>query len=85
MLTLQSSNLELNSVKEKDKIEFVIMYQGRPYDCVRSGGRTISKSLTKFCNQIVGKELKFEYKGKVVNGTEVVEMFAGGVIFGFNV
>jgi len=82
------SSLVLNkgyvSVKKMDKIEFVIMYQGRPYDCLRSGGRTISKSLIKFCNQIVGKELKFEYKGKVINGTEGVELFRGGVIFAFN-
>ena len=72
------------SADRKEKVKFEITYQDRSYSCSRSKDRTIKASLKKFCKEIIGEELRFEFRGKPLTGTEGAEDFEGGKIFAIN-
>jgi len=77
--TAREASLNI-SVQRKEKVKFEITYQDRSYNCSRSKDRTIKASLIKFCKDIIGKELRFEFHGEPLTGTEVTQVFDGGVI-----
>jgi len=72
------------SADRKEKVKFEITYQDRSYSCSRSKDRTIKASLKKFCKETIGEELRFEFRGKPLTGTEGAEDFEGGKIFAIN-
>jgi len=76
--TARKSSLNMSGSKER--VKFEIIYQDRSYSCSRSRDRTIEASLRKCCKEIIGKELRFEFHGKPLTGTEGVEGFDGGII-----
>ena len=68
------------SVGKKERVRFNIRYKDRSYSCSRSKGNLIKGSLKKFCKQFIGKDLQFEFDGKILTGLEVVERFSGSNI-----
>eukprot|EP00092_Neocalanus_flemingeri_P089729 GFUD01113566.1.p1 GENE.GFUD01113566.1~~GFUD01113566.1.p1 ORF type:complete len:405 (-),score=73.81 GFUD01113566.1:28-1242(-) len=82
--TARESSLN-RSVIRKEKLQFKIVYKGKSYDCSRNKRHTIQRSLSKFCKDIVGKELRFEFQGKTLTGKEGVEDFVGRKIVALDV
>ena len=66
-----------------DIVQFQISYLDTSYNCSRSEGH--KGSLKKFCKNIVGRDLSFEFEGKTVTGLERVELFSGRVILAYSV
>lgn len=58
---------------------FSILYENCHYSCSRSKGGQIKSSLKKFCKH-VGKDLKFEYQGRLLTGEEIVDSFSGSTL-----
>ena len=68
------------SVGKKERVRFNIRYKDRSYSCSRSRGNLIKGSLKKFCKQFIGKDLHYEFDGKILTGLELAERFSGGEI-----
>eukprot|EP00092_Neocalanus_flemingeri_P019354 GFUD01020964.1.p1 GENE.GFUD01020964.1~~GFUD01020964.1.p1 ORF type:complete len:436 (-),score=82.40 GFUD01020964.1:28-1335(-) len=82
--TARESSLNRSTIR-KEKVQFKIVYQGKSYDCSRNKRHTIQRSLSKFCKDLIGKELRFEFQGKTLTGKEGVEDFVGGKIVALDV
>jgi hypothetical protein len=67
-------------VGKKERVRFNIRYKDRSYSCSRSRGNLIKGSLKKFCKQFIGKDLHYEFDGKILTGLELAERFSGGEI-----
>jgi len=63
-----------------ERVTFNIVFEDKAYGCSRSKGLTVKASLKKFCKHVIGKDLKFQFAGKILTGLEIVDTFSNGNI-----
>jgi len=69
-----------SNAKTKERVNFNIVFEDKAYGCSRSKGLTVKASLKKFCKHVIGKDLQFQFAGKILTGLEIVDTFSGGNI-----